>query len=106
MTASAELRRLKSEITFFDCMNYEDLKFYTKKIAGHIRKISETDATEDTLLKEYIKEVLLKHLAIVEDFIYSHKDFHGREEFVSKSLKYHFNCIIDSYTYATIAYQH
>ena len=106
MTPSAELRMLKSEITNFDCLNYEDLKFYTHKIATHIRKISENDPSSDLLLNAYVQDVILKHLNVIEEFISSHALLEGREEFVTKSLKYHFNCIIDSYTYATFAYQH
>jgi hypothetical protein len=105
MTPGAELRRLKTEIGGFDCLNYEDLRFYTHKIATHIRKISENDSNQDNLLQAYIKDVILQHLQIIEEFV-SRNSFQGREEFVTKALKYHFNCIIDSYTYATLAYQH
>lgn len=105
MTPGAELRRLKTEISGFECLNYEDLRFYTHKIASHIRKISEHDSNDDSLLHAYIKDVILQHLQIIEDFV-SQRSFKGREEFVTKALKYHFNCIIDSYTYATLAYQH
>lgn len=106
MTPGSELRRLKSEITSFDCLNYEDLKFYTHKISEHIRKISESGALSDPLLQDYVEVVLLRHLGIVEEFINNLSGYEGREEFVTKSLKYHFNCIIDSYTYATLVHQH
>ena len=106
MTTGLELRRLKSEITSFECLNEEDLRFYTNKIASHIRKISETTKIEDELMNNYVNSVILKHLAIIEDFIFGISEFNGRETFITKSLKYHFNCIIDSYTYATVAYQH
>ena len=106
MTRGSELRRLKSEIINFDCLNYEDLKFYTNKIVAHLRKISEVNPPRDKLLKEYIECVILKHLSIVEEFINELDSYKGREEFITKALKYHFNCIIDSYTYATVAYQH
>jgi hypothetical protein len=106
MTPGAELRKLKSELTSFDCLNYEDLKFYTHKIASHIRKIYENDELEDGLLNKYVDCVILKHLAIIEEFINSASSFSGKEEFITKALKYHFNCIIDSYTYATVAHQH
>ena len=105
MTPGSELRRLKTEIGGFDCLNYEDLKFYTHKIASHIRKISEHDTNDEGLLHAYVRDVILQHLQIIEDFV-SENSFKGREEFVTKALKYHFNCIIDSYTYATLAYQH
>ena len=52
MTTGLELRKLKSEITSFDCLNEEDLRFYTKKIASHIRKISETTSFNDELLRK------------------------------------------------------
>ncbi|MFL5738760.1 MAG: hypothetical protein ACJ75B_00975 [Flavisolibacter sp.] len=104
MTPGAELRRLKSEITSFDCLNFEDLKFYTEKIANHIRKISSVQPSPDDLLQDYIETVILKHLAIIEEFVNHLKQYRGREEFVSKALRYHFNCIIDSYTYASLAY--
>ena len=106
MTAGLELRKLKSEITSFDCLNEEDLRFYTKKIASHIRKISETTSFNDELLRNYLDSVILKHLAIIEDFINNVSAYNGREAFITKALKYHFNCIIDSYTYATVAHQH
>jgi len=105
MTTGAELRRLKSELTSFDCLNYEDLKFYTHKIASHLRKISETDDIDDELLNKYVECVVMKHMAIVEEFINVISEYPGREAFFTKSLKYHFNCIIDSYTYAAVAHQ-
>ena len=106
MTPGSELRKLKSELSSFQCLNYEDIKFYTGKIATHIRKISEADGMNDSLLKDYVSCVILKHLSIIEEFINNISTYNGREEFITKSLKYHFNCIIDSYTYATVAYQH
>lgn len=106
MTAGLELRKLKSEITSFDCLNYEDLKFYTAKIAGHIRHIFETQPPREKLFRDYVEQVILKHLDIIEDFINNLHAYHNREEFITKSLKYHFVCIIDSYTYATLAVQH
>jgi len=105
MTEGSELRRLKSEIGSFECLNYEDLRFYTNKISEHIRKISVHHPQQDPFLKQYIDDVLLKHVSIVEQFIESIPQYRGREEFITKALKYHFNCIIDSYTYATIAYR-
>ena len=105
MTSGLELRKLKSEITSFDCLNEEDLKFYTRKIATHIRKISESNELIDDLLKNYVDCVILKHLEIIEEFINNVSEYNGREGFITKSLKYHFNCIIDSYTYATVAHQ-
>jgi hypothetical protein len=106
MTQGSELRRLKSEIGSFDCLNYEDLKFYTGKIATHIRRIYESGIPVEPLMKDYVECVILKHLEIIEDFINDLPVYKGKEEFVTKALRYHFNCIIDSYTYATIAYQH
>jgi hypothetical protein len=106
MTPSLELRKLKSEITSFECLNYEDLKYYTSKIGGHIKMISEKHPIGDGFFKTYIERMILKHISIVEDYIYHLNEYKGREEFLSKSLKYHFNCIIDSYTYALLAYQH
>jgi hypothetical protein len=106
MTTGLELRKLKSEITSFDCLNEEDLRFYTNKIAAHIRKISESNELIDDLLKNYVDCVILKHLAIVEEFINGVSEYNGKEAFITKALKYHFNCIIDSYTYATVAHQH
>jgi hypothetical protein len=104
MTPGSELRKLKSEMTSFDCLNFEDLKFYTSRIANHIRKISEHSPSQDNLLKDYIDCVVLKHMDIIDEFIKGLSAYKGREEFVSKALKYHFNCIIDSYTYATLAH--
>lgn len=106
MTEGTELRRLKSEITSFDCLNYEDLKFYTNKIAEHIRGISRHHPPVDDFFRDYIQCVVLKHLEIIEDFIFNLPRYQGKEEFVTRALKYHFNCIIDSYTFATLAYQH
>lgn len=105
MTPGSELRKLKSEMTSFNCMNYEDLKFYARRISNHIRKISEHAPPNDPLLKNYIECVILKHVEIIDEFVAGISDYKGREEFVSKALKYHFNCIIDSYTYATLVQQ-
>ncbi|MGZ5190671.1 MAG: hypothetical protein ACXWCZ_06590 [Flavisolibacter sp.] len=83
MTTSLELRRLKSEITSFDCLNDEDLRYYTKKIASHIRKISETTTLNDKLLKNYVDYVILKHLSIIEDFINDVSEYKGKQSKVS-----------------------
>ncbi|HEU4469545.1 MAG TPA: hypothetical protein VFR58_00555 [Flavisolibacter sp.] len=106
MTEGSELRRLKSELGGFSCLNYEDLRFFTRKIAGHIRSISAHHPAGDAFFKDYVNDVVLQHLAIIEAFVNNIDIYQGREEFVSKSLKYHFNCIIDSYTYATVSYRH
>ena len=106
MTSGSELRKLKSEITSFECLNYEDLKFYTQKICSHIKHISRDHPVLDDFFKAYIDDVVLRHINIIEDFVNNIARFRGREEFVSKALKYHFNCVIDSYTYATLAFQH
>ena len=59
------------------------------------------------LFNQYIVEVILRHVKIIEDFINSlGTNFRGREAFVTRSLKYHYNCIIDSYTYALLVLQH
>lgn len=105
MTAGSELRRLKSEMSSFECLNYEDLKFYTNKIGHHIRLIYENSAPQDPLVQKYIDHVVIRHVQILEEFIANLDNYQGREEFLSKSLKYHFNCIIDSYTYAVVAFR-
>lgn len=106
MTPGSELRKLKSEISSFECLNYEDIKFYTGKISRHIQLISENYPVDDEFFNSYVECVVLKHMNIIEDFINQAGSFKGREEFITKALKYHFNCIIDSYTYATVAFQH
>jgi hypothetical protein len=106
MTPGSELRKLKSDLSSFECLNIEDIKFYTDKISRHIYYISEHHPVADELLKSYIDCVVLKHIEIIEDFVHNAEAFKGKEEFITKALKYHFNCIIDSYTYATVAYQH
>ncbi len=84
MTPGLELRRLKSGIINFDCLSYEGLKFYTNKIAAHIRKISKASPPKDKLLKEYPECVILKHLSIVEEFI-NELHFHKARENYNQS---------------------
>jgi hypothetical protein len=106
MAAGAELRKLKSELTSFECLNLEDLKFKTHRFSKHIYQITENHPASDGFFKTYINCVILKHLDVIEDFVNNIEEFNGREEFISKALRYHFNCIIDSYTYASIVLQH
>ena len=106
MTAGLELRKLKTDIATFECLNYQDLKFYAHKITRHIRLIFETHPVKDVFLNNYIQNVVIKHIEIVEDYIDNLNDYKGKEAFVSKALKYHFNCITDSFTYATLINQH
>ena len=106
MTAGLELRELKSEITTFDCTNYQDLTFTTNRINGHIRMIFETHPQNDTFLKNYIEAVVLKHISIIESYIEHIEQDESRLPFVTKALRYHFNCIIDSFTYALLTHQH
>jgi len=82
------------------------LKILYKQNCSDLRKISEVSPPRDKLLKEYLECVILKHLSIVEEFINELDSYKGREEFITKALKYHFTCIIDSYTDVPVAYQH
>lgn len=106
MTASGELRKLKSEILSFDCLNYNDLQFYTRKIADHIRLIYSSNGINDEFLRSYIQAVVIRHLEIVEDYVNNLHEYEGKEPFITRALKYHFNCIIDSFTFATIVHQY
>ena len=106
MTAGSELRKLKSEITTFDCTNYQDLAFTTHRINRHIRMIFDAHPFRDDFIRNYIEAVVLKHITIIENYIEHIEQLESRLPFVTKALRYHFNCIIDSFTYATLSHQH
>jgi len=106
MTAGLELRKLKSEITTFDCTNYQDLALTTHRINKHIRMIFDTHLFSDDFIRNYIEAVVLKHITIIENYIERIDQQENRLPFVTKALRYHFNCIIDSFTYATLTHQH
>lgn len=107
MVATGELRKLKSELVSFESLNLEDLKFYTQKINRQINKIKKEIIIPDEFYRNYIDKLIINHIRLIEDYVNGLKEEdQEKTEFAGKALRYHFNCIIDSYTYALIAIQY
>jgi hypothetical protein len=107
MVATGELRRLKSELVSFESMNLEDIKFFTAQLNRQIRHIKDTVLIQDAFYRDYADKLILSHLRLIEEYVDSlDASERLRLPFIGKALRYHFNCIIDSYTFAFLTIQH
>ena|SRR2546423_11741791 len=105
MTAGTELMNIKKNL-LFDCKNIDDLKSLILIVAQKIMSIAENYPANDHFFQTYIDLMILNNMQSVNNFIGQLNDVQEKKlEFLSKSLKYHFNCVIDSYSFVCIAMQ-
>lgn len=87
-------------------MNLEDLKFYALQLSRQIREIHKNSLIHDAFFRHYVDNLIISHIEIIQDYI-DHLEVTDAKKmsFIAKALRYHFNCIIDSFTFAFIAIQ-
>jgi len=96
-------KKLRLEVAAYECTCFEDLRIFTYQVIYQIRQLTdETYEVKNSFFKNYINAVILPNLGTIEMFLKDSKLQEEKIEFKARSLKYHFNFIIDSCIYASM----
>lgn len=94
-------KKLKIDVAAYECTCFEDLRIFTWQTIHEIRQLTEESyEVENEFFRNYINSVILPNLKAIEQFLVKSKIYEEKIEFKVRSLKYHFNFIIDSCIYA------
>jgi hypothetical protein len=100
MLAVREFRALRNEIAVYECTCFEDLRLFSYQIIARIRQLSKTYEGKDDFFKLYIYRAILPNLEMIKQVMIDTEVQEEIIEFKSRTLKYHFQFIIDSCIYA------
>ena len=101
MLSISGFQQLKLEVASYESTCIEDLRIFTFQIIRQIRTLNEeTFEIKNVFFRNYISAVILPNLNIIEKFLRDIDLQEEKIEFKTRSLKYHFNFIIDSCIYA------
>jgi hypothetical protein len=100
MQTVREFRDLRAEIASYECTCFQDLRLFSCQIIRSIRRLSSTYEGKDEFFRNYIYTAILPNLDMIERFIFDLETQEDVIEFKFRSLKYHFQFVIDSCIYA------
>ena len=103
MLSISGFKQLKLEVASYESTCTEDLRIFTFQVIKQIRNLTdETFEVKNSFFRNYISAVILPNLNTIEKFLRDSKLEEEKIEFKTRSLKYHFNFIIDSCIYASM----
>jgi hypothetical protein len=101
MLSISRFQKLKLEVAAYECTCFEDLRIFTCQTTHDIRRLTEESyEVENEFFRNYINNVILPSLKAIEQFLIKSEIYEEKIEFKVRSLKYHFNFIIDCCIYA------
>ena len=106
MISSVELEDLKGRICSLDNMSFDEIKSFTKEYKKEIETKYEL-LEQREFFKKYIDAVYLNQVQMLDAYIKKLVIENETElRFVKRILKYHLNCMLDSFIHATVAVCH
>ena len=100
MLAVREFRVLRAEIAAYECTCFEDLRLFSYQVIARIRQLSNDYEGKDNFFETYIYQAILPNLDMIKQVMIRTEVQEDIIEFKSRTLKYHFQFIIDSCIYA------
>ena len=103
MLSISGFQQLKLEVASYESTCVQDLRIFTFQVIKQIRNLTdETFEVKNSFFRNYISTVILPNLNTIENFLRDNDLEEEKIEFKTRSLKYHFNFIIDSCIYASM----
>jgi hypothetical protein len=103
MWSISGFKQLKLEVAAYEGTCFEDLRIFAFQVIGQIRTLThERDEVKNGFYRGYMNIVILPSLQNIEVFVRDSELHEEKMEFKIRSLKYHFNFIIDSCIYASM----
>ena len=103
MLSISGFKQLKLEVASYESTCFEDLRIFTYQVIRQIINLTdESFEVKNSFFRSYISLVILPNLNTIEKFLRDSDLQEDKIEFKTRSLKYHFNFIIDSCSYASM----
>jgi hypothetical protein len=103
MWSISGFKQLKLEVANYESTCFEDLRIFAFQVIRQIRDLTfERDEVKNDFYKAYMNIVILPSLQNIEVFVRDSEKHEEKMEFKTRSIKYHFNFIIDSCIYASM----
>ncbi len=103
MLSISGFKQLKLEVASYESTCFEDLRIFTFQVINDIKALTgETFEVKNSFFRSYIDSVVLLNLDTIEKLMRDAELHEEKIEFKTRSLKYHFNFIIDSCIYASM----
>ena len=103
MWSISGFKQLKLEVGAYESTCFEDLRIFAFQVIRQIRVLTHERAeVKNDFYRNYMDVVILPSLYNMEVFVRDSELHEEKMEFKTRSLKYHFNFIIDSCIYASM----
>src|SRR5687768_7274022 len=103
MWSISGFKQLKLEAAAYESTCFEDLRIFAFQTIQQIRDLThEIAEVKNDFYRGYMNAVILPSLQNMEAFVRDSELHKEKMEFKTRSLKYHFNFIIDSCIYASM----
>src|SRR5215213_6366432 len=103
MQSISGFKKLRIEVAAYECTCFEDLRIFAYQVIHDIRKLTDDSfEVKNEFFRNYINTAILPNLHAIENFLNNSQLYEEKIEFKVRSLKYHFNFIIDSCIYANM----
>ena len=103
MWSISGFKQLKLEVADYESTCFEDLRIFAFQVIRQIRDLTcERDEVKNDFYRAYMNIVILPSLQNMEVFVRDSELHEEKMEFKTRSIKYHFNFIIDSCIYASM----